>query len=931
MSTAFARAEAFVVGCVDEGRGAVVAADGPVAEQLRARFGGPDAVDWLTLPPEDGLVVLGDAPGHLEHGAWLGALAAMRLHPCRVVLTGTSRDAVPSGVALDVSERGEAAEGARLRGLTLEEGEARVVAMLDHADRGDLLEASVRWRSLARAGSTVAADHAWIELQRLVRSGRRDEVLSRAMELPVSAAGRGRTLLMVATAHYLRGAVGPWLGQLDHLVAQTDDPALAQDAEAFIAYVRHAVRADSTAFRAATSWQTALAEASLLEEGRAPGPMLTGMPGRLGDALRAYFGLGAPGVSGDRDAQRALGVRLAVAAGHPCDALTLRPRGYGDGAEAYRESVSAAAMERCAHALDRGDVATAREARATVPNEARAGRDVWADALATYDVVLAAVSGDRADVVSTLSDATRRFPTAKRRNPVKRLWRRLEACGGAADPWIRARVAGWVLDRLEDDDAFELSSRALPTLPPVPVALGPYALDEVLGEGGMGMVWRGRHTPTDRPVAVKVLRSGRPHDDAHAFAAEVALTSRLEHPAVVGVLDHGMVADSASLQSRGALTPGQPYLVLEYVPGGTLSDYVGRLSYPEVRAVAVALLDALGYAHARGVLHRDLKPENVLVTHDGAVRLTDFGLAVYRTDRAAGTPYYMSPEQYRGAPLDGRTDLYGLGCLLWHLVTGHPLFRGTLREVRDGHLGGERPPLVATCPVPAGFEAWLLRLVAPSPTFRFAHAAHAARALPAASSDEEPTAPVATTLGDAFAPAVTPPPGAPTISATFVMDAILDGAPPAPVVDEVRGWLPEVPTFTALQWRGRPQLPSPRMADRGDPPLVAHRDAARLLWTELRAVQQRGAPRRVGLDAPWGSVALLVDELVLTARRHGVHVEDRPQPGRLAVVAEATPSPVDPWLVVASDGADRCIDVPVARSREQLLAAIGRFLARKVA
>ena len=266
----------------------------------------------------------------------------------------------------------------------------------------------------------------------------------------------------------------------------------------------------------------------------------------------------------------------------------------------------------------------------------------------------------------------------------------LEACGGAADPWIRARVAGWVLDRLEDDDAFELSSRALPTLPPVPVALGPYALDEVLGEGGMGVVWRGRHTPTDRPVAVKVLRSGRPHDDAHAFAAEVALTSRLEHPAVVGVLDHGMVADSASLQSRGALTPGQPYLVLEYVPGGTLSDYVGRLSYPEVRAVAVALLDALGYAHARGVLHRDLKPENVLVTHDGAVRLTDFGLAVYRTDRAAGTPYYMSPEQYRGAPLDGRTDLYGLGCLLWHLVTGHPLFRGTLREVRDGHLGGER-------------------------------------------------------------------------------------------------------------------------------------------------------------------------------------------------------------------------------------------------
>jgi len=908
---------AYVTARHDADAGAVVRVDAALAEALTKRWGAVSTTSWLELPEPGAVVVLGDAPGHLEQGVFLAAVATLGLRPLTVVLTGSSHDAVPPAVGRAFApSTAPAARGARLEGLRLEANtSSRVEALTRFADQGDLLEASVRWRQLRRDSAAQAADHAWIELQRLLRSGRYDEVLPRAMGLTHSEAGRGQVLLMVASARYFRGEVDPWLGLLERLGA-SDDPHLAADARSCLSYLRHDLEYSTAHQPPATSWRLALGEASLVEAGRPPGDTVQALPGRFGDALRAFFGLDDRSAADDPATRRRAASLAACAAGHPCDGLAmLGPSQFSEEQEAYRESLTARAVRRSVQALNAGDLATVRHVLSAVPHEARAGHDVWANSLAVYELVVAAIDGPRAALVSALADATRRFPHGSRRASVRNLWSRFMRCGGSDDPWVTAKVAGWALERLHDADAIAMSSQTLPSLPARPVALGPYVLEQPIGRGGMGTVWRGHHAVTRQTVAVKVLGEGHDAPEAEAFAAEVELTSRLEHPAIVAVLDHGLVEDAASLQSQGALTPGQPYLVLEYVDGGTLSDHVGQLDAPSFRTVAEALLDALAYAHARGVLHRDLKPDNVLVTPDGAVRLSDFGLSAYRTDRAAGTPNYMAPEQFRGAHLTPRTDLYGLGCLLWHLVSGRPLFDGPLAEVRTAHMAAERPPLAAQRSMPEGLEGWLHTLVACTPSFRFHSAAAALHALRAL--DGAP-------LRAATAPAIRR--GLADSKTTFVMETVLDGAEPLPVVSAPHTQLPAEPPAPHLGWRGRPQVPSPRMADRGDPAPVAHRAALSQLWQALREVQATGAPRRVALDAPWGSVDLLVDELVVAARRHGVHVGRNGPRGALAVVRHApAPEAADPWLLVVDETGEGAARVPPASAVEQLRAVARRL------
>jgi len=211
---------------------------------------------------------------------------------------------------------------------------------------------------------------------------------------------------------------------------------------------------------------------------------------------------------------------------------------------------------------------------------------------------------------------------------------------------------------------------------PVPVTEIPgYRIDGELGRGGMGVVYRATAEDDGTSVAIKVLLAGAgaSADDLSRFRTEASAAARLEHPNIVRLLEHGE-------------TDGNPFMVLEFVGGEDLDAKIkreGALDPEEAVEIAVGIADALAYAHEQGILHRDLKPQNVLLDDEGAPLLTDFGLAKLKGEAAPtvsltqsgmllGTPAYMSPEQASADrhKIDERTDLYGIGATLFHMLTG---------------------------------------------------------------------------------------------------------------------------------------------------------------------------------------------------------------------------------------------------------------------
>jgi len=251
----------------------------------------------------------------------------------------------------------------------------------------------------------------------------------------------------------------------------------------------------------------------------------------------------------------------------------------------------------------------------------------------------------------------------------------------------------------------------------------------------MGEVWRGVHREQQLPVAVKAITTDFAREAAHrrAFEREVEAIAGLEHPGIVMVLDYGSIPEEAETLSEGRLIAGSPYLVMELAQGSVQSSEV--LSWPRLRSLLLAILDALAHSHARGVIHRDLKPANVLLFGDrrSVPKLADFGIAVV-ADRdlstfSAGTPKYMAPEQIAGEWLDFGpwTDLYAVGCMAWRLVTGKCAFAG--RNVRVAKLTGEPGEFWPATAVPRGFEAWLRRLIVRDPMVRIRRAADAAWSL----------------------------------------------------------------------------------------------------------------------------------------------------------------------------------------------------------
>ncbi len=276
------------------------------------------------------------------------------------------------------------------------------------------------------------------------------------------------------------------------------------------------------------------------------------------------------------------------------------------------------------------------------------------------------------------------------------------------------------------------------SIPVKPIALGAFDLSRPFARGGSGQVWEGVHRGRNLPVAVKVVTAERARDPEHVrgFAHEARSVAKLRHRGIVVVLDYGTVDLGAEEASRGKLVAGSPYLVMERAKGSLRQERPRFEDWPELRDVLLELLDALGHAHARGVIHRDLKLDNLLRFDDGSVKLADFGLAhalgSAKEHLSGGTPLHMAPEQWHQEWRDHGpwTDLYALGGLAWAWLTGGYLFgarRGPALMV--AHLQRQPGRFKPRFAVPEGVEAWLRLLLAKSIHQRFRRSADAAWAL----------------------------------------------------------------------------------------------------------------------------------------------------------------------------------------------------------
>ncbi|MBC7973708.1 MAG: serine/threonine protein kinase, partial [Myxococcales bacterium] len=265
----------------------------------------------------------------------------------------------------------------------------------------------------------------------------------------------------------------------------------------------------------------------------------------------------------------------------------------------------------------------------------------------------------------------------------------------------------------------------------VGAVIGNYQIVRKLGEGGMGVVYLGQHTLLGRRAAIKVLLpalSARP-DIVNRFFNEARAVTTISDPGIVQVFDFGYHSD------------GSAFIVMEFLEGEALDQRLakrGRLPAYEALRLCRQIATSLAAAHAQHIIHRDLKPENIFLVRDAEVasgersKILDFGIAKLSDEQPGqikthagalmGTPVYMSPEQCRGlADIDHRSDIYALGCVMFHLIVGRPPFEGEgIGDIISAHIREPAPaPSSRLGGVPAVVDALLLRCLAKAPADRF--------------------------------------------------------------------------------------------------------------------------------------------------------------------------------------------------------------------
>ncbi|OQX63568.1 MAG: hypothetical protein B5M51_04930, partial [Anaerolinea sp. 4484_236] len=268
--------------------------------------------------------------------------------------------------------------------------------------------------------------------------------------------------------------------------------------------------------------------------------------------------------------------------------------------------------------------------------------------------------------------------------------------------------------------------------------IGHYEIKSELGRGGMATVYLGYDARFEREVAVKVLPAEFLHDPQFSvrFHREAKVVAALEHPAIVPVYDVG-VSDE-----------GLHYFVMRYMDGGSLADKLaeGEISLKEVARIINIIAPALDDAHAKGIVHRDLKPANILFDHRNRPYLSDFGIAKisdsqYDVTGSAiiGTPAYMSPEQAQGKKVDGRSDIYALGTIIYRMLTGTRPYNGdTPMSMAIKHITDPTPDILKDNPnLPISATSFIYRAMEKDPDARFQTAVELAEALNALASGED--------------------------------------------------------------------------------------------------------------------------------------------------------------------------------------------------
>ncbi len=258
--------------------------------------------------------------------------------------------------------------------------------------------------------------------------------------------------------------------------------------------------------------------------------------------------------------------------------------------------------------------------------------------------------------------------------------------------------------------------------------IGKYNIISLLGQGGMGSVFKAEDSILHREAAIKVLSPAFAADDkfVQRFLLEARSLARLKHPNIVGIYD-------ASWEEN------QLFIVMEYIKGGSLADLTKEekpYSPEQVVKLLKQVAKGLDYANQRGLVHRDIKPGNILINTEGEAMLTDFGLVkdenltLTAASERFGTPLYMAPEQIDGQPVSAQTDIYALGVVAYQLLTGRVPFKGTLSKVFEGHLLRQPPSLVQINPgLSSLVEQVVLRAMEKNPADRYPSATAFADAL----------------------------------------------------------------------------------------------------------------------------------------------------------------------------------------------------------
>ena len=257
-----------------------------------------------------------------------------------------------------------------------------------------------------------------------------------------------------------------------------------------------------------------------------------------------------------------------------------------------------------------------------------------------------------------------------------------------------------------------------------------YRIMKRLGSGGMANVYYALHQVLARPLVIKVLHAhlARDPEMRERFRREAESASRLVHPHICTIVDYAETEEAI-------------YTVMPYLAGGSMADLLTRdrtVAAAPAAAISAQVASALDYAHRRGIVHRDIKPDNILFDEDGNALITDFGIATARfhgrltgTGRAMGTPHYMSPEQAMGKMVDGRSDLYAVGVMLYEMLLGFPPFDGAdsysvgYKHVHEAPVA----PEVVDSRVPVALSAIVMQCLAKSATDRYQRGSALADAL----------------------------------------------------------------------------------------------------------------------------------------------------------------------------------------------------------